>query len=129
MNSSIDLHKFRTGRLHNKSWDKINETAKYFSTLPIFIGDSKNLSLKNIISKTKELVSQHNIELIVIDYLTFVKHNRNTKIIDFIKKLTDTINVSVLIFSKHEIPKERKIENDETIFTELEKLDNVIYLA
>ncbi|MCK5128604.1 MAG: replicative DNA helicase [Clostridiales bacterium] len=66
---SIPLQNIRTGRLTDKNWDTLNETADTLSDCKIFIDDSSGVTVMEMLSKCRRLKIEHGLSLVIIDYL------------------------------------------------------------
>ena len=74
MESDVDSDKLRTGKLQKNDWTKLHRTTKIFSKLPFFIEDSPTISVQELRSKIKTVISeQGQIGLVLIDYLQLVQ--------------------------------------------------------
>jgi replicative DNA helicase len=67
--SGIDSWKLRTGNLEDSDFPKINEAMAILSEAPIFIDDSAATNVMEIRTKARRLQSEHDLGLVVIDYL------------------------------------------------------------
>ena len=67
--AELDSEKIKKGSLEEYEWKQlIHKTAK-LSEAPIFIDDTPALSIFELRAKARKLVAQHDVELIIIDYL------------------------------------------------------------
>lgn len=72
--SEINSMLLRNGNLNKKDWERLSLTIKNFSSLPLFIDDSPNLSISEIRSKIKRMIFEHtNVGLVIIDYLQLMQ--------------------------------------------------------
>jgi replicative DNA helicase len=62
-------HDLRRGKLSNEQWPQLTEACSRMSEAPIFIDDSSGISILEMKAKARRLKQQHNIGLIIIDYL------------------------------------------------------------
>ena len=69
----VDAQKVRTGYLSHQDWPKLTAAAGKLSEAPIFIDDSPTLTALELRAKARRLKSQHNIELVVVDYLQLMQ--------------------------------------------------------
>jgi len=69
----VDQHKVRTGRLPNEEWVKLSTSVGQLAEAPVFIDDTPAISILEIRAKARRLKSEHNIGLVVIDYLQLVR--------------------------------------------------------
>ncbi|MFQ5483498.1 MAG: replicative DNA helicase, partial [Nitrospinaceae bacterium] len=104
----VDLKKLRTGYLSNAEWPNLTAAAGRLSEAPIFIDDSANLSSLDIRARARRLMAEHDLRLIVIDYLQLM-HGRSkaesrqleiSEISRGIKALAKELNVPVVALSQ-----------------------------
>ncbi|PHR29464.1 MAG: replicative DNA helicase [Desulfotalea sp.] len=74
----IDSQRIRTGKLHNEDWPKLTRAVGMLSEAPIFIDDTPSISVLEMRAKMRRLAAQHDIGLVVIDYLQLMQ-GRNTE--------------------------------------------------
>ncbi|WP_339881584.1 replicative DNA helicase [Polaribacter vadi] len=67
--TGLTSEKLRKGNLEAHEWEQLNVKVKKLSDAPIFIDDTPSLSVFDLRAKARRLVSQHNVKIIVIDYL------------------------------------------------------------
>ncbi len=67
--TGISSGKLRKGDLMPHEWEQLNVKVKNLSKAPIFIDDTPSLSIFDLRAKARRLASQHNVKIIVIDYL------------------------------------------------------------
>ena len=71
----IEGNKIRNGRLTKAEWDKLDNTIGVLQTAPIYVDDTPGLSVFELQSKARKLVKEHNIQMIIIDYLQLMNAN------------------------------------------------------
>lgn len=69
----VDAQKVRTGYLSHQDWPKLTAAAGKLSEALIFIDDSPTLTALELRAKARRLKSQHNIGLVVVDYLQLMQ--------------------------------------------------------
>ncbi len=69
----VDAHKVRTGFLSQSDWPRLVNAAGKLSEAPIFIDDTPGVSVMEIRAKARRLKAQHDIQLIVLDYLQLMQ--------------------------------------------------------
>ncbi|MBU2595679.1 replicative DNA helicase [Patescibacteria group bacterium] len=69
----IDSWKMRTGNLAEDDFGRIGQAMGSLSEAPIFIEDSPNLSIMEVRTKARRLRAEHNIGLLVVDYLQLME--------------------------------------------------------
>ena len=67
--TGLTSEKLRKGNLEPHEWEQLNVKVKKLSDAPIFIDDTPALSIFDLRAKARRLVSQHNVRILVIDYL------------------------------------------------------------
>ncbi|MEN8249222.1 MAG: replicative DNA helicase [Bacteroidota bacterium] len=67
--AELDGEKIKKGNLAEYEWQQLIHKTSKISKAPIFIDDTPALTILELRAKCRRLKSQHNIELIVIDYL------------------------------------------------------------
>ncbi|MFN2355270.1 MAG: replicative DNA helicase, partial [Desulfopila sp.] len=104
----IDSQRIRTGKLHDDDWPKLTRAVGMLSEAPMFIDDTPAISVLDMRSKIRRLASQHNIGMILVDYLQLMRgrtnsENRTQEISDIsraLKALAKEHNVPVLALSQ-----------------------------
>jgi len=71
--AKVDAGKLRTGYLSRDDWPKLTQAAGTLSDLPLWLDDTPGLTLMELRAKTRRLKSEHNLGLIVIDYLQLMR--------------------------------------------------------
>lgn len=72
-NARIDAHLMRTGKLNDDQWSKLPLAMGELSEAPIFIDDTPGLSILELRAKARRLKLQHDIQLIIVDYLQLME--------------------------------------------------------
>lgn len=87
----IDSQRIRTGKLRSEDWPKLTRAVGMLSEAPIFIDDTPAISVLEMRAKIRRLASQHEIGLIVVDYLQLMRgkstENRTQEISDISRSL------------------------------------------
>jgi replicative DNA helicase len=68
----IDSNKLRRGYLKSNEYAELAIVAGYLAEAPIFIDDSAGLSTLELRAKSRRLKAEHNVGMIIIDYLQLV---------------------------------------------------------
>ncbi len=106
--ASIKLQSLRTGRLVESDWTKIARVVSQANEAPLFIDDSPNMSLAEIRAKCRRLKQQHDLQLIVVDYLQLMSsgkrvESRQQEVSEFsraLKLLAKELDVPVVAISQ-----------------------------
>ena len=69
----VDAHKVRTGFLTSEDWSKLLAAANSLSQAPIYIDDTPAMSVLEVRAKARRLKSEHDVGLIVVDYLQLMQ--------------------------------------------------------
>jgi replicative DNA helicase len=69
----VDAGKLRTGYLSRDDWPKLTAAAGTLSDLPLWLDDTPGLTLMELRAKTRRLKSEHDLGLVVIDYLQLMR--------------------------------------------------------
>lgn len=77
--TGLSSEKLRTGRLEKHEWEQLNVKVKALENAPLFIDDTPSLSIFDLRAKARRLASQHDIRLIVIDYLQLMTAGTSQK--------------------------------------------------
>ncbi len=67
--AELESEKIKKGSLREDEWQQLYAKTSRLTEAPIFIDDTPALSIRELRSKCRRLKAQHNIELIIIDYL------------------------------------------------------------
>jgi replicative DNA helicase len=67
--AELESDKIKKGNLAEYEWQQLIHKTQKITNAPIFIDDTPALTILELRAKCRRLKSQHNIELIVIDYL------------------------------------------------------------
>lgn len=69
LQSSVDAQNLRTGQLNDEEWEKLIESAGVIGRSNLFIDDTPGISIAELRSKCRKLKLEHNLSMIIIDYL------------------------------------------------------------
>ncbi|HHM06383.1 MAG TPA: replicative DNA helicase [Gammaproteobacteria bacterium] len=104
----IDQHRLRTGKLDDDDWPRLTSAVGILAETPFFIDDTPALSPTELRARARRLKREHDVGLIVIDYLQLMKvpggrENRATEISEIsrsLKALAKELNVPVVALSQ-----------------------------
>lgn len=77
--TGVWLSKMRSGDMNAEDWTAVTGRISEISTAPLFIDDSANLSMSEIRSKCRRLKQQHNLGLVVVDYLQLMSSGKRVE--------------------------------------------------
>lgn len=107
--SELSSEKIRTGKLEDYEWTQLDNKIKNLQDAPLYIDDTAAISLFELRSKCIRLKMQHNIGMVMIDYLQLmsgppeVRGNREQEVSTIsrgIKQLAKEINVPIIALSQ-----------------------------
>ena len=78
MESRVEMQKLKTGDLNRKDWDDINIALDILSEANIFIDDTPGISSMEIKNKCRRIKAEHELDLIVLDYLQLMSYEGKT---------------------------------------------------
>jgi len=104
----VNAHKVRTGFLSQSDWPRLTNAAGKLSEAPIYIDDTPSISALELRAKARRLKSQHDIKLIVVDYLQLMQgpaymDNRQQEISEIsrsLKALARELNCPLIAISQ-----------------------------
>jgi replicative DNA helicase len=104
----VNQSHLRTGNLTDEDWSRIDSAVSIMSDAPLYIDDSPALSPTEVRARARRLKREHDLGLIVIDYLQLMqvagtKENRATEISEIsrsLKALAKELKVPVVALSQ-----------------------------
>jgi replicative DNA helicase len=107
--TNISSEKIRTGKLDNQEWKLLEEKVKPLENAPIFIDDTPAISLSELRAKCRNLKIQHDIQLVIVDYLQLMtgsaenKNNREQEVSQIsrgLKAIAKELNIPMIALSQ-----------------------------
>jgi replicative DNA helicase len=106
--SRVDSQKVRTGYLAKSDWPKLTKAAGRMSEAKLFIDDSPALSSLDVRARTRRLAAEHDLGLVIIDYLQLMQGSSGTEsrqlevseISRGLKALAKEMNVPIIALSQ-----------------------------
>ncbi len=105
--AELDSEKIKRGNLVDFEWQQLAHRTSRLSAAPIFIDDTPALSILEIRAKCRRLKAEHNVQLIVVDYLQLMKGdsqgNREQEIASIsraLKGIAKELDVPVIALSQ-----------------------------
>jgi replicative DNA helicase len=104
----INAGRLKTGQLEDEDWSRVTMAMKMLSESKIFIDDEPALSPAKLLSKARRLKREHDLGLVVVDYLQLMQvpgnsENRATEISEIsrsLKALAKELNLPVIALSQ-----------------------------
>ena len=108
MNSKVDSQAIRSGELKDEDWIKLVESAKFIGNSGLIIDDTPGISISELRSKCRKFKLEHNLGLVIIDYLQLMSGNKKSQsreqeiseISRSLKALAREINAPVIALSQ-----------------------------
>jgi replicative DNA helicase len=109
METEIASEKLRKGQLEEYEWQQLHNQVDKLSNVPLYIDDTPGISIFELRAKCRRLKMQHDIQMIIIDYLQLMtgggdnKGNREQEISMIsrgLKGLAKELNVPVIALSQ-----------------------------
>ena len=105
--ADIDAWRLKTGKLTQDDFGKLSEAMGILAEAPLYIDDTPGISVLEMRTKARRLKSEHNLGLIIVDYLQLVKgrniENRVQEVAEIsqgLKNLARELKVPVLALSQ-----------------------------
>ncbi|GAB3276805.1 hypothetical protein GCM10027589_02530 [Actinocorallia lasiicapitis] len=104
----VALHAMRSGTMNDDDWTRLARRMSEVAEAPLFIDDSPNMSMMEIRAKCRRLKQQHDLRLVVIDYLQLMTsgkrvESRQVEVSEFsrnLKLLAKELHVPVIALSQ-----------------------------
>ncbi len=77
--TELGSDRIRSGKLQPFEWEQLERRVKNLVEAPIFIDDTPAVSVFELRAKCRRLKQQHNIDIIIIDYLQLMTCNIDSK--------------------------------------------------
>ncbi|MCK5838584.1 MAG: replicative DNA helicase, partial [Bacteroidales bacterium] len=126
--TQLPAEKLRRGNLEPHEWEQLNAKIEKLIEAPLFIDDTPALTIFELRAKCRRLKAQHNIELIIVDYLQLMsshiegKGNREQEISQIsrsMKSLAKELNVPIITLSQLSRAVETRAGTKEPILSDL----------
>ena len=104
----VNSSKLRTGYIAKNDWPRLTEAAGKLSEAPLFIDDTPALSSLDVRARARRLAAEHDIGLVIIDYLQLMQgrgktESRQLEVSDIsrgLKALAKELNVPIVALSQ-----------------------------
>jgi replicative DNA helicase len=104
----VDAHSVRTGRLPEDEWRKLSTSIGKLYKAKILIDDTPALSALEVRAKSRRLKAEHNVGMIIVDYLQLMQGPKNAQsreqeissISRSLKALAKELNIPVVALSQ-----------------------------
>ena len=104
----VALHAMRSGSMNDEDWTRLARRMSEVAEAPLFIDDSPNMSMMEIRAKCRRLKQQHDLRMVIIDYLQLMQsgkrvESRQVEVSEFsrsLKLLAKELEVPVIALSQ-----------------------------
>lgn len=105
----IEGEKIKSGRLTTNDWDKLMAGVKPLYNAPLYIDDTPSLSIFELRTKARRLVREHDVKIIIIDYLQLMnasgmkfgsREQEVSMISRNLKQLAKELNIPIVALSQ-----------------------------
>ena len=105
----IEGEKIKSGRLTQFEWDQLNSRVRKLYSAPLYVDDTPSLSIFELRTKARRLVREHNVKVIVIDYLQLMnasgmkfgsREQEVSMISRSLKQLAKELNIPIIALSQ-----------------------------
>lgn len=76
IDAMVDSKSMKLGNLTDDDWDKVIESTEAIGRSPLYIDDNSNITISELRSKCRKLKQNHNIGIIILDYLQLMSSTR-----------------------------------------------------
>jgi len=106
--SGISLQSIRNATITSEEWVEITNVAARLSEIKIFIDDTAMLSIMDLRARARKLKLEHNVQLLVIDYLQLLhsskrhenRHQEVSEISRSLKALAKELDIPIIALSQ-----------------------------
>ena len=106
--AGVDAQKLRTGQLDDRDWERLIAGASVIGRSKLIIDDTPGISISELRSKCRKYKLEHNLDIIMIDYLQLMTGSGRTEsrqleiaeISRSLKSLARELNVPVVALSQ-----------------------------
>jgi len=104
----VNSYAIRSGNLQSSDMQSIKEAYDKLKTMGIYVNDTPNIPLVNLISESRKMVRAEGVDIIYVDYLGLVnndaknvpRHEQVAGISKTLKQLSRELNIPVVVLSQ-----------------------------
>ena len=106
---NLESEKIKSGQLSQADWDNLMTRIKDLYAAPLYVDDTPSLSVFELRTKARRLVKEHDIKLIIIDYLQLMnatgmkfgsREQEVSTISRSLKQLAKELNIPIIALSQ-----------------------------
>ena len=132
--TQISNIRLRSGNLKKSDWKSLVKTIKFFSSLPLFIDDTVNLTANDIRLKIKKILfEQKQLGMIIVDYLQLMQNIKQksenrvqelSEITRILKNIAREFHVPIIVLSQLSRNVENRV-NKQPILSDLRESGSI----
>jgi replicative DNA helicase len=69
----IDAHRFRSGFLNERDYDRLSQTLATLAEAKVFIDDTASIGVLEMRAKSRRLKAEHGLNLLIVDYIQLMQ--------------------------------------------------------
>lgn len=105
----IESEKIKSGRLTQPEWEQLNSRVRKLYSAPLYVDDTPSLSIFELRTKARRLVREHDVRIIIIDYLQLMnasgmkfgsREQEVSMISRNLKQLAKELNIPIIALSQ-----------------------------
>ena len=105
----LESEKIKSGQLSQPEWSNLMTRVKNLYTAPLYVDDTPSLSVFELNTKARRLVSEHGVQMIIIDYLQLMnatgmkfgsREQEVSTISRSLKQLAKELNIPIIALSQ-----------------------------
>ncbi|MCH5216572.1 MAG: replicative DNA helicase [Muribaculaceae bacterium] len=105
----IDGKTIKSGHLSQHEWSQLNKRVIHLFDAPLYVDETANLSILEFRTKARRLVREHNVKIIIIDYLQLMnasgmkfgsREQEVSMISRSLKQLAKELNIPIIALSQ-----------------------------
>jgi replicative DNA helicase len=108
VDAMVDSKSMKLGNMSDDDWDKVIESTEAIAKAPLYIDDNSAVTISELRSKCRKLKQNHNIGIIILDYLQLMSTTRQVEsrqqfisdISRALKNIARELNVPVIALSQ-----------------------------
>jgi replicative DNA helicase len=106
--AQIDGHRLMSGAIGGNDYHRISHALEKLNSMKLFIDDSANISVLEMRAKSRRLLAEHGLNLLIIDYIQLMSgrgrfENRTLELASIsrsLKGLAKELNVPIVVLSQ-----------------------------
>jgi len=88
LRSQTDSIKFRSGKFTQEDWIRLHDAAAEIYNWKLYVDDGANLHYQDIIQRTRKIKKHYGLDILFIDYLSFIQGDRELGVVKEIESIT-----------------------------------------